>query len=177
MADRICRMTIQFTLHRLFKKLLIRAKTIGAVIKERTIFTPLPLFVLTMPIQKALTSGNRNIEFYRESTRSNFKKTPIATMADRTWITVFFPTPLIFRYHLPLSCQARAVFYSNLAIFLVSKHVLKNQSVTCIVNCSVSTCSDKSPYHFFYPSRVISLSPLVLFLSPSLRSQKKNCLR
>ncbi len=23
-------------------------------------------------------------------------------MADRTWITVFFPTPLIFRYHLPL---------------------------------------------------------------------------
>jgi hypothetical protein len=24
-------------------------------------------------------------------------------MADRTWITVFFPTPLIFRYNLPLS--------------------------------------------------------------------------
>ncbi len=24
-------------------------------------------------------------------------------MADRTWITVFFPTPLIFRYHLPLT--------------------------------------------------------------------------
>ena len=27
-------------------------------------------------------------------------------MADRTWITVFFPTPLIFRYHLPLMKSA-----------------------------------------------------------------------
>jgi hypothetical protein len=26
-----------------------------------------------MPIQKAVTSGNGNIEFYRESTRSNLK--------------------------------------------------------------------------------------------------------
>ncbi len=27
-------------------------------------------------------------------------------MADRNWITVFFPTPLIFRYHLPLNVVA-----------------------------------------------------------------------
>ncbi len=27
-------------------------------------------------------------------------------MADRSWITVFFPTPLIFRYHLPLRVGA-----------------------------------------------------------------------
>jgi hypothetical protein len=27
-------------------------------------------------------------------------------MADRTCITVFFPTPLIFRYHLPLNYEA-----------------------------------------------------------------------
>jgi hypothetical protein len=66
-------MTIRFTLHRLFKKLISSANTIGAVIKERNILTPLPLFIQTMPIQKAVTSGNGNIEFYRESTRSNLK--------------------------------------------------------------------------------------------------------
>ncbi len=64
---------MQFTLHRLIKKLIVGANTIGAVITERNILTPLPLFVQTMPIQKALTSGNGNIEFYRESTRSNLK--------------------------------------------------------------------------------------------------------
>jgi hypothetical protein len=31
------------------------------------------LFVMTMPIQKAVASGNGNIEFYRETTRSNLK--------------------------------------------------------------------------------------------------------
>jgi hypothetical protein len=66
-------MTNCFTLHRLFKKLISSANTIGAVITERNILTPLPLFVQTMPIQKAVTSGNGNIEFYRESTRSNLK--------------------------------------------------------------------------------------------------------
>jgi hypothetical protein len=66
-------MTIRFTLDRLFKKLISSANTIGAVIKERNILTPLPLFVQTMPIQKAVTSGNGNMEFYRESARSNLK--------------------------------------------------------------------------------------------------------
>ncbi len=61
------------TLHRLFKKFIISANTIGAVITDRYILTPLRLFVMTMPIQKAVTSGNGNIEFYRESTRSNCK--------------------------------------------------------------------------------------------------------
>jgi hypothetical protein len=50
-------MTIQFTLHRLFKKLISSANTIGAVITERNILTPLRLFVLTLPIQKAVASG------------------------------------------------------------------------------------------------------------------------
>jgi hypothetical protein len=66
-------MTIRFTLHHLFKKLISSDNTIGAVIKERNILTPLPLFVQTMPIQKAVTSGNGNIKFYRESTHSNLK--------------------------------------------------------------------------------------------------------
>jgi hypothetical protein len=72
-ADRICRMTIRLTWHRLFKKWISSANTIGAVIKERNILTPLPLFVETMPIQNAVTSGNGNIEFYRETTCSNLK--------------------------------------------------------------------------------------------------------
>jgi hypothetical protein len=53
--------------------LIVSANTIGAVIKARIILTPLPLFVQTMPIQKALTSGNGNNGFYRETTRSNLK--------------------------------------------------------------------------------------------------------
>jgi hypothetical protein len=64
---------MRFTLHPLIKKPIVCADTIGAVITERNILTPLPLFVQTMPIQKAVTSGNGNIEFYRESTRSNLK--------------------------------------------------------------------------------------------------------
>jgi hypothetical protein len=36
-------------------------------------FAALCLFAMTMPIQKAVASGNGNIEFYRESTRSNLK--------------------------------------------------------------------------------------------------------
>jgi hypothetical protein len=60
------------------------------------------LFVETMPIYNAVATGNRNIEFYRETACSNCKKPLIATMPDRTWISVFFPIPLIFRYHLPL---------------------------------------------------------------------------
>ncbi len=66
-------MSFWFILHRLFKKLIIRANTIGAVITDRNILTPLRLFVVTMPIQKAVTSGNGNIEVYGESTRSNLK--------------------------------------------------------------------------------------------------------
>ncbi len=65
-------MIIRFTFQRLIKKLIISANTIGAVITDRNILTPLRLFVVTI-IQKAVASGNRNIEFYRESTRSNIK--------------------------------------------------------------------------------------------------------
>jgi hypothetical protein len=61
------------TLHPLIKKPFVRANTIGAVITERNILTPLLLFVQTMPIQKAVTSGNGNNAFYRESTHSNLK--------------------------------------------------------------------------------------------------------
>ncbi len=56
-------MTIRFTLHRLIKKSINCVNTFGAVITERNILTPLPLFVETMPILKAVASGNGNIEF------------------------------------------------------------------------------------------------------------------
>jgi hypothetical protein len=64
---------MRFTLHRLIKKSSVRANTIGAVIRDRYNLTPLRLFDMTMPIQKAVTSGNGNMEFYRKSTRSNCK--------------------------------------------------------------------------------------------------------
>ncbi len=49
------------------------ANTIGAVITERNILTPLRLFILTSPIQKAVASGNGNKEFYKEITCSDLK--------------------------------------------------------------------------------------------------------
>ena len=64
---------MRFTWHRLFKMLIVSASTIGAVIKDRYNLTPLRLIVMTMPIQKAVTSGNGNNEFYRETARSNRK--------------------------------------------------------------------------------------------------------
>jgi hypothetical protein len=66
-------MTKRFTWHRLFKMLIVSANIIGAVIRGRYNFTALRLFDMTMPIQKAVTSGNGNNGFYRESTRSNRK--------------------------------------------------------------------------------------------------------
>ena len=57
---------MRFTLHRLIKKSIVRANTIGAVMTEKNILTPLPLFVQTMPIQKAVTSGNGTTESFTE---------------------------------------------------------------------------------------------------------------
>jgi hypothetical protein len=54
---------MRFTLHRLIKKTIVRANTVGAVIRDRYNLTPLRLIVMTMPIQKAVTSGNGNNEF------------------------------------------------------------------------------------------------------------------
>jgi len=58
-----------------------------------------------MPIYKAVATGNRNNELYRETARSNWKKPSIATMPDYSRNTVFILTPLIFRCHLPLSAS------------------------------------------------------------------------
>jgi hypothetical protein len=53
----------------------VRANTIGVVTVSPywLKFAALRLFVVTMPIQKAVTSGNGNIEFYRETARSDLK--------------------------------------------------------------------------------------------------------
>jgi hypothetical protein len=61
-----------------------------------------------MPIYKAVATGNRNNELYRETARSNWKKPLIATMPDYSRKTVFILTPLIFRYHLPLREEREA---------------------------------------------------------------------
>ncbi len=41
--------------------------------------------------------------FKTKTARSNWKWSSIATMSDRSWLTVSFLTPLFFRYHLPLT--------------------------------------------------------------------------
>ncbi len=61
------------TLHRLIKKLISSANTIGAVKTEMNILTPLQLFVMTSPINKAVATGKGNIFFYTKMTCSNCK--------------------------------------------------------------------------------------------------------
>jgi hypothetical protein len=53
----------------------VRANTIGVVMvwPYWLKFAALRLFVETIPIYKAVASGNGNKEFYKEITRSNFK--------------------------------------------------------------------------------------------------------
>jgi hypothetical protein len=47
--------------------------TSAPIFKKVKKLAALCLFVMTMPIQKAVASGNRNIEFYRETTHSYLK--------------------------------------------------------------------------------------------------------
>jgi hypothetical protein len=53
----------------------VRANTIGVVTVSSygPKFAALRLFVETMPIYYAVTTGNRNNELYREAARSNWK--------------------------------------------------------------------------------------------------------
>jgi hypothetical protein len=53
----------------------VRANTIGIVAASPywLNFAALRLFVVTMPIQKAVATGNGNNDFYIETTRSNYK--------------------------------------------------------------------------------------------------------
>jgi hypothetical protein len=53
----------------------VAAKTIGVVTVSPywLKLAALRLFVKTIPIYKAVASANGNIEFYRETARSNFK--------------------------------------------------------------------------------------------------------
>ncbi len=48
-------------------------------------------------------------------------------MPDRTWITVFFPTPLIFRYHLPLSKGGKDTVHT--VVFIGNKSQIENISL------------------------------------------------
>ncbi len=66
-------------------------------------FAALSLFVETMPIYKAVATGNRKNELYRETACSNWKYPSITTMPDYSRITVVILTLIIFCYHLPLN--------------------------------------------------------------------------
>ncbi len=50
-------------------------------------------------------------------------------MADRTWITVFFPNPLIFRYHLPLTDQRRWTWTGEFKCREVKTGFCRNRSM------------------------------------------------
>jgi hypothetical protein len=64
----------------------VRANTIGVVTVSPywLKFAALRLFIVTMPIQKAVESGKGNNEYYRETACSNLKQPSIAAMAYRT---------------------------------------------------------------------------------------------
>ncbi len=82
-------------------------------------FAVLLLFVETMPIYKAVATGNRNNELYRETARSNWKYPSIVTMPDYSRITVFILTPppffvTIYTF-IATSCSC-TIFISILAV-------------------------------------------------------------
>ncbi len=101
-------MTIQFTLHHLFKKLISSTSTIGAVIEERTILTP----IRASPVRpdnaysKSFNKWKWKYWVLQRKYMFKFKITPDRHNGRQNLnycFLRFFPTPIIFRYHLPLS--------------------------------------------------------------------------
>ncbi len=76
----------------------VRANTIGIVTVSPywLKFAALRLFIMTMPIQKAVTSRNGTIEFYRETARSNLLITPHRHNAIQNLSYCLLPEPPLF---------------------------------------------------------------------------------
>jgi hypothetical protein len=76
----------------------VRANTIGVVTvwPHWLKLAVLLLFVVTMPIQKALASGKGNNEYYRRRTRSKFKITPDRHNAIQSLNYYVLPNPPLF---------------------------------------------------------------------------------
>ncbi len=55
-------------------------------------------------------------------------------MADRSWLTVFIPTPLIFRYHLPLNLSNKTFHIKN--INKLPLHLYHITCITCVIQIS-----------------------------------------
>jgi hypothetical protein len=70
--------------------------TSAPIFKKVKKLAALRLFVVTMPIQKIVARGNGNIEFYRETTRSNLKKNPDRRNAVQNLNYYVLPDPPLF---------------------------------------------------------------------------------
>jgi hypothetical protein len=91
-----------FTWHCLIEKSISCANTIGAVISERKILTPLCLFIQTSSTGFAVASGNGNRLFAGKlhvQITNKLRSPQCQTKAP----LLYTSTPLIFRYHLPLT--------------------------------------------------------------------------
>ncbi len=108
----------------------IRQKYIGAVRAKNNILSLLCLFVVIMLISKAVASENGN-GILTQKVHVQIANNPRSPqMPDRSWITVFFPTPFIFRYYLPLRMFSLRVSYFGSFVHKQELRIsLRNQAV------------------------------------------------
>jgi hypothetical protein len=81
---------------------------IGAVITERNILTPLHLFVVTMPILKAVASGNGNLGVLEGNYTFKFKIIPDRHNAGQKLINCLLPDPPHFSLQF---CALKITFF------------------------------------------------------------------
>jgi hypothetical protein len=90
-ADQICRINIQ-TLGSLHGIAQLKGKLAAPILTERNILTPLRLFIMTSPINKAVASGHGN-KLYIEKQRVKFKITLDCHNTRQKLIYCLIPDP------------------------------------------------------------------------------------
>jgi hypothetical protein len=81
----------------------------GGVIAERNILSPLCLLVETAPFNLAFASGNGN-RYFTQKLHVKIENNPRSSQSQTDAHIVSFPTPLIFRYYLPIRPSFVIVF-------------------------------------------------------------------
>jgi hypothetical protein len=109
-----------------------------------TSFTPLRLYVETMPIQKAAASGKGNIEFYIGNGTFKFKITPDRHNAGPKLIYCLLPEPAHFS--LPFTFKANDInllpSVSALASFVDYDKIISQMRSSLVVRASVCQCTN-----------------------------------
>ncbi len=95
-------------------------------------------------------------------------------MADRSWITVFIPTPLIFRYHLPLKVLLKVSI--SLQLFLKSNEWSRSKRHLSLIIKDPTGSFTTRERHWLMLIRFWTSSTAItyLLLSPSLY-KRTNC--